>query len=93
MPVLDWIGKEAVLNHDKEIPFRLLKKIESYSVGSDFQNLIIHGDNLEALKSLMPYYHNKIRCIYIDPPYNTGQDKWKYNGRGILQNFEHGQIK
>ena len=81
MPVLDWIGKEAVLNHDKEIPFRLLKKIKSYSVGNDSQNLIIHGDNLEALKSLMPYYQNKIRCIYIDPPYNTGQDKWKYSDR------------
>lgn len=81
MPVLDWIGKEAVLNHDKEIPFRLLKKIKSFSVGNNSQNLLIHGDNLEALQALMPYYQNKIRCIYIDPPYNTGQDKWKYSDR------------
>ena len=79
MPVLNWVGKKAVLNHDKEIPFRLLKKIKSYSVGNSSQNLIIHGDNLKALKSLMPYYQNKIRCVYIDPPYNTGQDKWKYS--------------
>lgn len=53
MPSLNWIGKEAVSNHDKEVPFRLLKKIKSVSVGNDSQNLIIHGDNLEALKALI----------------------------------------
>ena len=79
MPVLNWIGKEAVVNHDKEVPFKLLKKIKSASVGENSQNLIIHGDNLEALKALMPYYTGKINCIYIDPPYNTGNEGWKYN--------------
>jgi adenine-specific DNA-methyltransferase len=81
MPVLNWIGKEAVVNHDKEVPFRLLKKIKSASVGENSQNLIIHGDNLEALKALMPYYTGKINCIYIDPPYNTGKEHWIYNDK------------
>jgi len=81
MPTLNWIGKEAVVNHDKEVPFRLLKKVKSASVGENSQNLIIHGDNLEALKALMPYYQGKIKCIYIDPPYNTGKDEWVYNDR------------
>lgn len=81
MPTLNWIGKEAVVNHDKEVPFRLLKKIKSSSVGENSQNLIIHGDNLEALKALMPYYAGKVKCIYIDPPYNTGNERWVYNDR------------
>ena len=81
MPTLNWIGKEAVVNHDKEVPFRLLKKVKAYSVGKNSQNLIIHGDNLEALKALMPYYQGKIKCIYIDPPYNTGNESWVYNDK------------
>ena len=81
MPLLNWIGKEAVVNHDKEVPFRLLKKIKSASVGENSQNLIVHGDNLEALKALMPYYGGKIKCIYIDPPYNTGNENWVYNDK------------
>jgi adenine-specific DNA-methyltransferase len=81
MPVLNWIGKEAVINHDKEVPFKLLKKIKSASVGENSQNLIIHGDNLEALKALMPHYQGKVKCIYIDPPYNTGNEGWVYNDR------------
>jgi len=81
MPVLNWIGKEAVVNHDKEVPFRLLKKVKAHSVGENSQNLIIHGDNLEALKALMPYYVGKIKCIYIDPPYNTGNENWVYNDK------------
>jgi len=81
MPTLNWIGKEAVVNHDKEVPFRLLRKVKSSSVGDNSQNLIIHGDNLEALKALMPYYVGKIKCIYIDPPYNTGNESWVYNDK------------
>ncbi len=81
MPTLNWIGKEAVVNHDKEVPFRLLKKVKAHSVGENSQNLIIHGDNLEALKALMPYYRGKIKCIYIDPPYNTGNESWVYNDK------------
>ena len=81
MPSLNWIGKEAVANHDKDVPFRLLKKVKSASVGENSQNLIIHGDNLEALKALMPYYAGKVKCIYIDPPYNTGNESWVYNDK------------
>lgn len=81
MPLLNWIGKEAVVNHDKEVPFRLLKKVKGVSVGEDSQNLIVHGDNLEGLKALMPYYYGKIKCIYIDPPYNTGNENWVYNDK------------
>ena len=78
MPILNWIGKDAVVNHDKEVSFRLLKKIKTKSIGES-ENLIIEGDNLEALKSLLPYYQNKIKCVYIDPPYNTGNENWIYN--------------
>lgn len=81
MPSLNWIGKEAVTNHDKEVPFKLLKKVKSASVGNESQNLIIHGDNLEALKALMPFYYGKVKCIYIDPPYNTGNENWIYNDK------------
>lgn len=81
MPTLNWIGKEAVVNHDKEVPFRLLKKVKSASVGDNSQNLIVHGDNLEALKALMPFYVEKIKCVYIDPPYNTGNEGWVYNDK------------
>jgi adenine-specific DNA-methyltransferase len=81
MPTLNWIGKEAVVNHDKEVPFRLLKKVKAHSVGDNSQNLIIKGDNLEGLKALMPYYIGKVKCIYIDPPYNTGNENWVYNDK------------
>lgn len=81
MPSLNWIGKEKIVNHDKEVPFRLLKKVEKYSLGKDSENLIIEGDNLEALKALMPYYVGQVKCIYIDPPYNTGNEGWIYNDR------------
>lgn len=81
MATLNWIGKQAVVGHDKEVPFKLLKKIKSASVGSKSENLIINGDNLEALKALMPYYAGKIKCVYIDPPYNTGNEGWVYNDK------------
>ncbi|MBO7477157.1 MAG: site-specific DNA-methyltransferase [Salinivirgaceae bacterium] len=71
MPTLNWIGKDAVVNHHHQVPFRTLKK--KYTFGdADSDNMIIHGDNLEALKALLPKYEGRIKCIYIDPPYNTG---------------------
>lgn len=80
MPTLDWIGKKAVENHHNEIPFRLLKCDKNLSVGNPKEgNLIVQGDNLHALKALLPYYAGKVKCIYIDPPYNTGNEKWIYN--------------
>lgn len=81
MATLNWIGKEAVVNHDKEVPFKLLEKVPTASVGKESKNLIIHGDNLEALKALMPFYKGKVKCIYIDPPYNTGNEGWVYNDK------------
>jgi site-specific DNA-methyltransferase (adenine-specific)/adenine-specific DNA-methyltransferase len=80
MPTLDWIGKKAVLDHHRQVPYRLLKCDASLSAGDpDSGNLLIQGDNLLALKALLPYYAGKVKCIYIDPPYNTGNEKWVYN--------------
>lgn len=78
MPELTWIGKEKVVNHHQEVPFQVLKRQYTYGAGNS-DNMIIHGDNLEALKSLLPQYEGKIKCIYIDPPYNTGNEGWVYN--------------
>ena len=78
MPTLDWIGKAKVINHHQEVPFRVLERQYAYGADSS-ENMIIHGDNLEALKALLPRYAGKIRCIYIDPPYNTGNEGWIYN--------------
>jgi len=78
MPSLNWIGKDKVLNHHNEVPYRVLNKKYSYG-DDDAENMVIHGDNLEALKSLLPKYEGKIKCIYIDPPYNTGNEGWIYN--------------
>ena len=80
MPVLNWIGKEAVVKHHKEVPFRLLEPVPELSSGDrDSGNLIVEGDNLHALKALLPRYAGQVKCIYIDPPYNTGNEGWAYN--------------
>lgn len=80
MPTLNWIGKEAVIKHHKEVPFRLLEPVPELSCGlEDSGNLIVQGDNLHALKALLPRYAGQVKCIYIDPPYNTGNESWVYN--------------
>lgn len=80
MPTLNWMGKEAVRNHHHTVPFRLLRDVPELSVGDPGSgNLIVEGDNLVALKALLPYYAGQIKCIYIDPPYNTGNEGWVYN--------------
>lgn len=79
MPTLTWIGKEKVVNHHLDVPFRVLDRQYTFGDTPDSGNKIIHGDNLEALKALLPEYEGKIKCIYIDPPYNTGNEKWVYN--------------
>ena len=100
MPTLNWIGKEKVVSHHQEVPYRVLehkygfKADPSTGLGHEQTkpthsgNKIIHGDNLEALKSLLPEYEGKIKCIYIDPPYNTGNENWVYN-----DNVNHPKIK
>ena len=80
MPTLDWIGKQAVVHHHREVPVRLLHCDAERSAGdADAGNLIVQGDNLKALKALLPFYAGKVKCIYIDPPYNTGNEGWIYN--------------
>lgn len=80
MPTLNWIGKDAVVNQHDEVPFHLLRCDETLSVGDPGSgNLLIQGDNLLALKALLPYYAGQVKCIYIDPPYNTGNEGWSYN--------------
>ena len=80
MPTLNWIGKDAVVNHHHQVPFHLLKDVPELSVGDPGSgNLIVQGDNLVALKALLPYYAGQVKCIYIDPPYNTGEEEWVYN--------------
>ena len=78
MPTLEWIGKDKVINHHQEVPCRILDKKYTFNAENS-ENMIIHGDNLLALKSLLPQYEGLIDCIYIDPPYNTGNEKWIYN--------------
>lgn len=80
MPTLNWIGKEAVINHSLDVPFHLLKDVPELGCGDPGSgNLIVEGDNLLALKALLPYYKGKVKCICIDPPYNTGNEGWSYN--------------
>jgi site-specific DNA-methyltransferase (adenine-specific)/adenine-specific DNA-methyltransferase len=80
MPTLDWIGKQAVVKHHKEVPYRLLEPVHELSCGDPASgNLIVQGDNLHALKALLPRYAGQVKCIYIDPPYNTGNEGWAYN--------------
>ena len=80
MPSLNWIGKSAVVKHHKDVPYRLLEPVPELSCGdADSGNLIVQGDNLHALKALLPRYAGQVKCIYIDPPYNTGNEGWVYN--------------
>ncbi len=80
MPTLNWIGKEKVVTHHNDVPYRVLNHQYDYGTPTgEGGNMIIHGDNLEALKALLPQYEGKVDCIYIDPPYNTGNEKWVYN--------------
>ncbi len=95
MPTLNWIGKDAVVKHHNDVPYRLLEPVTALSLpaatgkgaGGEGEsaidpyqgNLIVQGDNLQALKALLPHYGGKVKCIYIDPPYNTGNEGWAYN--------------
>src|SRR3990172_4800685 len=85
MPILDFKGKQFVYAHHLTVPFRQLAIDAKKSLPAKGEkpeldgNLIIHGDNLHALKALLPKYAGKVKCIYIDPPYNTGNEGWCYN--------------
>ena len=86
MPTLNWIGKDKVVNHHLDVPFYKLEHKCGFRAEDETDisethsgNMIIHGDNLVALKALLPEYEGRVNCIYIDPPYNTGEEKWVYN--------------
>ena len=82
MPTLDFKGKQHIYAHHLTVPYQPLEPDETRSCNpsdSEDDNLIIHGDNLHALKALLPRYANRVKCIYIDSPYNTGNEAWVYN--------------
>ncbi len=84
MPILEWLNKEEAVRTADKVPYRVLKANKELSYGEQSENMIIKGDNLEALKALLPYYKGQVKCIYIDPPYNTGGAFEHYD-----DNFEH----
>lgn len=77
MVILDWIGKKEVIQYIEDMPYRELNFIDESN--NNKKNILINHDNLEVLKSLIPMYKKDIKCIYIDPPYNTGSNAWIYN--------------
>lgn len=81
MPTLHWVGKEKIVGHHHDVPFKILNKEYTHTSQSSnsTNNRIIHGDNLEVLKALLPEFEGKVNCVYIDPPYNTGNEEWAYN--------------
>ena len=83
MPTLDFKGKQHIYAHHLTVPYRPLipDAGRSMNAADSDDNLIIHGDNLKALKALLPRYAGRVKCIYIDPPYNTGNEGWVYNDK------------
>lgn len=82
MPTIHFKGKTFVQNYHLTVPYHQLIPVKEKSLTDKVSlndNLIIHGDNLKVLKSLLPNFAGKIDCIFIDPPYNTGEEKWVYN--------------
>lgn len=87
MPILHWLTRDQDIQATKAVPYRLLEEVPSLSAGDPMSgNILIHGDNLEALKALLPFYAGRVKCIYIDPPYNTRSAFEHYD-----DNLEHTQ--
>lgn len=85
MPVLHWLTREQDIRAAEKVPYRLLEEVPDLGHGDrDTGNMLIQGDNLEALKALLPFYAGQVKCIYIDPPYNTGAAFKHYD-----DNLEH----
>ena len=85
MPLLDWLNKPDAVRTVQNVPYRLLEAVPELSSGDpDTENMLIQGDNLQALKALLPLYAGKVKCIYIDPPYNTRSAFTHYD-----DNLEH----
>ena len=87
MPILNWLTREEDIQAATRVPYRLLEEAPDLSAGDPRgENILIQGDNLEALKALLPFYAGRVKCIYIDPPYNTGSAFDQYDN-----NIEHSQ--
>lgn len=87
MPTLQWLERDKTLRVANRVPYRLLESVPTLNYGDPASpNMLIEGDNLDALKALLPYYAGKVKCIYIDPPYNSRQDFEHYQ-----DNLEHAQ--
>lgn len=87
MPILQWVNDGDARREAKNVPFHLLERIKTYGTpneSGESENLLVHGDNLIALRALLPFYRGKVKCIYIDPPYNTGSAFEHYD-----DNLEH----
>ncbi len=85
MPILNWLDRDKDIRTAENVPYRLLESVPELSYGdANTENMLIQGDNLEALKALLPYYAGQVKCIYIDPPYNTRKDFGHYD-----DNLEH----
>lgn len=87
MPILQWLNREDTLKVARQTPYRLIEKDKEHCYGDQSTgNMVIQGDNLDALKALLPYYAGQVKCIYIDPPYNIGAAFEHYD-----DNLEHSQ--
>lgn len=87
MPLLSWHNRDDDLTRAARAPYRLLEPVAGLSYGdADSPNMLIEGDNLDALKALLPYYAGQVKCVFIDPPYNTGSAFEHYD-----DNIEHSQ--
>ncbi|MBC6437709.1 MAG: site-specific DNA-methyltransferase [Rhodobacteraceae bacterium] len=85
MPTLRWLTREGDIRAAERVPYRLLEEVPALGYGDrGAGNMLVQGDNLEALKALLPYFAGQVKCIYIDPPYNTGQAFEHYD-----DNLEH----
>jgi adenine-specific DNA-methyltransferase len=85
MPTLDWLNRDAAFRIAHQVPYRLLEPVSAHGDGNA-RNLLVQGDNLEALKALLPLYRGQVKCIFIDPPYNTKSAFEHYD-----DNLEHSQ--
>ena len=87
MPWLEWHKRDEDIQQAGNAPYRLLRAVPAHDVGdAESPNMLIHGDNLDALKALLPYYAGQVKCIFIDPPYNTKSAFEHYD-----DNLEHSQ--
>lgn len=87
MPTLDWLDREAAFRTAQQVPTRVLRPhTAGHTYGSGDGNLLVQGDNLQALKALLPFYRGRVKCIFIDPPYNTKSAFEHYD-----DNLEHSQ--